>query len=263
LLKQLGAQTNPLGRLAASEVLRRSRLTDAQALRALKAIRGDALIAPSVMVAAFQESTSLEATTELLDYLAELMRGGWRPTGQELDSMLGRLPATARARAGGLRAFQGRDEQAGAKLARFEPLLEGGNAEGGRAVFFGSKVACATCHSIGNAGGNVGPDLTKVGAIRSGRDILESVLLPNASFAQGFESYRVMTTGGEEFNGIIARQTVDTVVLRGASGSDAHLWRKQIQEMSRSAISIMPEGLEQAMTQEEFRDLLAFLQALK
>jgi putative heme-binding domain-containing protein len=142
-------------------------------------------------------------------------------------------------------------------------LLAGGNVAGGRAVFFGNKVACSTCHSIGAVGGKVGPDLTKVGAIRSGHDLLESVLLPSASLAQGYESYRATIADGEEFCGIMVRQTADTVVLRSASGSEVQLWRNQIQEIRGAATSVMPEGLEQGMTPEEFRDLLAFLQSLR
>jgi len=87
--------------------------------------------------------------------------------------------------------------------------------------------------------------------------------LPSASFAQGYESYRVKIVDGEELTGIIVRQTPDTVVLRGASGSDVQLWRSEVQEMSRAATSLMPEGLEQGMTPDELRDLLAFLQSLK
>ena len=178
--------------------------------------------------------------------------------------MLVRWPANARAGAGVLRGWlKARDEDPRARLARFEPLLAGGNVTGGRAVFFGDKVACSTCHSIGEVGGKVGPDLTKVGAIRSGHDILESVLLPSASFAQGYESYRVTVADGAELSGIIVRQTADTVVLRGAGGSDVQLGRNQIQQMRRAPTSVMPEGLEQGMTSEEFRDLLAFLQSLK
>src|ERR1044072_3886371 len=50
--------------------------------------------------------------------------------------------------------------------------------------------------------GKVGPDLTKSGAIRSVRDLLESIVLPSASFAQGYESYRVTLADGEEITGI-------------------------------------------------------------
>jgi len=190
--------------------------------------------------------------------------GGWQPDRPELDDMLGRWPAAARAAAGTLRGLlKERDEDARARIVGFEPLLAGGNVTGGRAVFFGSKVACSTCHSIGEIGGKIGPALTKVGAIRSGHDILESVLFPSATFAQGYESYRITIADGEELSGIIVRQTADTVVLRGVSGSDLQLGRNRIQEMRRASASIMPEGLEQGMTPEEFRDLLAFLQSLK
>jgi putative heme-binding domain-containing protein len=130
-------------------------------------------------------------------------------------------------------------------------------------VFFGSKVACGSCHSIGNDGGRVGPDLTKIGAVRSGRDILESILLPSASFAQGYDNYRITTKDAEEISGIIAQQSPDAVVLRAASGAEVQVPRSGIQEIRRSTISVMPEGLEQGMTQDEFRNLLAFLQSLK
>ncbi len=256
LLQQLGARTNPVARLAASDVLRRARLSDAQALRALMAIRGDALIPPGALLAAFHESTSAEATSALLNHVAELMRASWRPSRQELESWLARWPPEAGAETEVLRGLvKERDEESRARLARFEPLLSGGNPAAGRAVFFGNRVACGTCHTIGDAGGKIGPDLTKVGGIRSRRDILESVLLPSASFAQGYESYRGRMADEEEFNGIIVRQTPEIVVVRGAGGSDVQLARRQIQDISRAAASLMPEGLEQGMTPEEFRDL--------
>ena len=122
---------------------------------------------------------------------------------------------------------------------------------------------CSTCHSIGTAGGKVGPDLTKVGAIRSGRDLVESILLPSSTFAQGYESYLATTTDERELSGIIIRQSAVDVALRDASGAELQLRKDQIRELRRSAISIMPEGLERGLTREEFRDLLAFLQSLK
>jgi putative heme-binding domain-containing protein len=124
-------------------------------------------------------------------------------------------------------------------------------------------VACSTCHSIGDAGGKVGPDLTKIGAIRSGRDILESIVLPNTSFAQGYDNYRATTKDGDEIMGMIARQSADAIVLRGTSGAEVQVPRTRIQELTRSTISVMPEGLELGMTEVEFGDLLAFLQGLK
>src|SRR6266516_2329898 len=73
-----------------------------------------------------------------------------------------------------------------------------------------------------------------------------------------FEASRVFADGLVFPRGLVwrkgTRQTADSVVLRSASGADVQLRRNQIQEMSRVAASIMPEGLEQGMTPEEFRD---------
>ena len=149
------------------------------------------------------------------------------------------------------------------RLAEFEPLLTGGDPGRGRAVFFGTKVACASCHRIRDQGGQIGPDLTRIGAIRSGHDLLESVLWPSSTFAQGFEPYTVATADGRVLNGLIARQDADVLILRDSSGAETRLRRDEIEELRRSETSLMPDGLGRALTREEFSDLLAFLRSQK
>ena len=95
------------------------------------------------------------------------------------------LPAARRSALLRVNAESVRDRQA--RLAEYEPLLTGGDPGRGRAVFFGRTAACATCHRVGDEGGRVGPDLTRIGAIRSGHDLLESILWPSSTFAQGYE----------------------------------------------------------------------------
>ena len=78
------------------------------------------------------------------------------------------------------------------RLRKLEPLLTaGGDVGHGRRIFYGEKVACSSCHTIGAEGGHVGPDLTGIGATRSGRDLLEAIVFPNASFVPGHEVYTV------------------------------------------------------------------------
>lgn len=150
-----------------------------------------------------------------------------------------------------------------AHLMRFEPSLKGGDPERGRVVFSSPKVACSSCHRIGKAGGVVGPDLTRVGAIRSGRDLLESILYPSSTFAQGYDRYIVATTDGRVLDGLVARQSDEAVVLRDAGGAESRIKRGDIRDMKRQAASMMPEGLERSLSEGEFRDLLAFLQSLR
>ena len=60
-----------------------------------------------------------------------------------------------------------------ARLAELAPLEAGGDAERGRQIFFGKKAACANCHTVAALGGKVGPDLSAIGKIRSGGDLIE------------------------------------------------------------------------------------------
>jgi putative heme-binding domain-containing protein len=150
-----------------------------------------------------------------------------------------------------------------ARLRSFEPLLEGGNEQRGRTLFFAVKTACSTCHRVAGQGGMVGPDLTKIGAIRSGRDLIESIVRPSSTFAQGYESYSLTLKDGSETDGIIARRNADFVVLRDSSGAERQFRSGQILEMKPKGLSIMPEGLDGTLSREEFRDLLAFLRGLR
>jgi hypothetical protein len=87
------------------------------------------------------------------------------------------------------------------RLRNLEPLLTaGGDAGHGRRIFYGEKVACSSCHTIGAEGGHVGPDLTGVGAIRSGHDLLEAIVaLPTDMFYNtGISTYVWIVTNRKE-----------------------------------------------------------------
>jgi putative heme-binding domain-containing protein len=201
---------------------------------------------------------------ELVEYLTDAARRGWEPAPAELDELVAALPESVRASAAKLRdSLRDAAERRRARLAEYEPLLTGGDANRGRALFFGNKVACATCHRVGAEGGQVGPDLTKVGAVRAGRDILESIVLPSSTFAQGFDPYVVQTKSGEVYGGTIPQPDADVVEIHDSAGKTTRLHKDQVKRMQRQTVSIMPEGLPAALTKDEFRDLLAFVQSLK
>jgi putative membrane-bound dehydrogenase-like protein len=262
LIGQLGATDSPLAALGAAELAGRARLDDSCRLWLLAAVRGRALVTPATLRRAFAAPLGKEVASAWLDYVESSLRAGWKPAEPDLRAMLdaaSSVPAERRAalmrlREDGLETLQGR-------LSELERSLTGGDPLRGRAIFFGAKAACATCHRLDDAGGSVGPDLTRVGATRSGRDLLESIIWPSSTFAQGYEPYSVATTDGRVLDGLIARQDAAVVVLREASGTETRLRRDEIDELRRSPTSLMPAGLERALTQSELGDLLAFLKA--
>jgi putative heme-binding domain-containing protein len=149
------------------------------------------------------------------------------------------------------------------KLRRLEPLLKaGGDVGRGRRIFFGEKVACSSCHTIGAEGGHVGPDLTGIGAIRSGHDLLEAIVFPSASFVPGHEVFLV-DLANDRLSGVIRSQSREAVVLITGPNGEVRIPRSAIRSIEPSKVSLMPEGFDEELTQAELIDLLAFLQAEK
>src|SRR2546425_10358506 len=116
-----------------------------------------------------------------------------------------------------------------------EPLLHGGDIDRGREIFFGKKAGCASCHTIMADGGDVGPDLTGVGAIRSGLDLLEAIVYPSASFVPGHEVYRV-ETAHEVYTGVQGESAPDSVLIISGPRDRVRIPRKEILSIRPSSV---------------------------
>jgi putative membrane-bound dehydrogenase-like protein len=152
------------------------------------------------------------------------------------------------------------------ETARLEQLLKdlpSGDVRRGQAVFNGAKAQCAACHKIGYVGGTVGPDLTRVGGIRTQRDLLESIVFPSASFVRSYEPVRVVTTDGRTLSGVIKTDGPDEIVLAIAADKEERIARKDIESLAPGTVSVMPDGLEKQLSVQELADLVAFLQACR
>ena len=143
------------------------------------------------------------------------------------------------------------------------PKLAGGHPDRGREVFFSKKAACYTCHRAGEQGGEVGPDLSRIGQIRTHRDLAESILFPSLTIVNGYELFSINDVKGRVFDGIIHRETPTAIVLRKADASEVRVDREDIDFMQRLTKSIMPDGLDQTISTEQLRDLIAFLKSQK
>lgn len=149
------------------------------------------------------------------------------------------------------------------KLDTFLAAHKDGDIRRGQAVFHSPRAACAACHALGYLGGKTGPDLTRIGAIRSERDLLESILFPSASLVRSYEPVLVTTRAGKTFNGLILRETPDEIELATGPTQKVRLARGDIEELAPSRTSVMPGGLDQVLTPQELADLLAFLKSRK
>jgi putative membrane-bound dehydrogenase-like protein len=146
-----------------------------------------------------------------------------------------------------------------ARIETLLPRMAQGDARRGHSVYYSSKAACSACHRLGYAGGVVGPELTRIGEIRTERDLLESILYPSMSFVRSYEPVQVVTVDGRTINGAIVDETEKEYILATGPDQEVRLARDQVEQIDPSTVSVMPGGLDGQLTPEELADLVAFL----
>jgi putative heme-binding domain-containing protein len=143
-------------------------------------------------------------------------------------------------------------------------MTHGGDAARGRALFAdGRKLACGQCHSVDGRGGTVGPDLRSIGDKFGRRELVEAVLSPSAAIAVGYETTIVRTRSGDVFDGIVREATDAGLALACADGQVVRIDAADVLERRAATLSMMPKGLQGALTFQEFADLIDYLASLR
>jgi putative heme-binding domain-containing protein len=146
-------------------------------------------------------------------------------------------------------------QQIVADVARF------GDPVRGEAVFRRKDQLCLKCHAIAGAGGQVGPDLSSIGASAPVDYLVESLLEPNKAIKENYHAVLVTTESGKLYTGIKVRQTKSEFVLRTAEDREVAIPLKDIEEQAPGR-SLMPDGLTDTLTRGELLDLVRFLSEL-
>ena len=131
-----------------------------------------------------------------------------------------------------------------------------GDVAKGRNLFL---TTCGTCHRLFKEGGTLGPELTGYDRTDINYLLLHTVD-PNADIREGYEVQRVVTSDGRVLEGIIKKQTGGTITLEPPLGGKATtLTKEKIADMQVQQTSFMPERLLEPMTDDQIRDLFAYL----
>ncbi len=253
--------TSPTARVDAARLLARSRLTKEQqaALTPLLATAGAIELGELLRVARRLDATIGQQWAEQVvksPAFATLEESMVRTAFQTLspdnyERVLG--PAA--------RAVAAQNDQKKRQLETLAAAAAKGRAAEGRAVYANS--ACAACHTADGLGRAMGPDLSRIGSIRGPRDLLESILLPNATIARDFETHVIETGDGQSHLGAIKSDGAEALVLIDLAGTEKPIPHAQIVGQTTLTTSLMPAGLEQAFTEQQLLDLVAWLASLK
>ncbi len=154
-----------------------------------------------------------------------------------------------------------------AKKRQLSPLAEkvvaSGSAAKGAEHFKMGKGTCIACHKIGGIGRPIGPDLSHIGAIRTERDLLESILFPSNTLARDYEAHVIETSDGQQTLGVIKSHAAEGLVVLDIAGQEKTIAHQTIVGDTTLTTSLMPMGLDQTMPEAELLDLVAWLRSLK
>ena len=146
-------------------------------------------------------------------------------------------------------------------ISRRETAAPTGDRAAGETLFWG-KAACGTCHTVGSRGGRLGPDLTRMGRLRSLKYLREAVVTPGADITPGYATVTVTTKDGRKITGVQKAYDNFSAQLMDASEKFHSFLRSDTQSITREFRSLMP-SYEKSLSGRELDDVLAYLVSLR
>ncbi len=135
-----------------------------------------------------------------------------------------------------------------------EKSLQQADLRSGRRLF---QKSCSQCHRLYDQGKQIGPDLT--GSQRANLDyLLENVVDPSAVVGKDFRMTSILTADGRTLSGLVVSKNDKTLYCKHRLTQET-IAVDEIDQLSETNLSPMPEGLLDKLTADEIRDLVAYL----
>ncbi len=144
----------------------------------------------------------------------------------------------------------------------YEKAIEMGNPGRGAVLFASPTQACLSCHQVGQAGGQVGPDLTKIATQRKPIEIVDSLWNPQSVVAKEYQAIAVLLADGLVLRGHLVSETDQEIVLREHSSNQQRRILQEDIEAVQEVGSLMPTGLMNSLSEQDQLDLISFVSDL-
>ena len=109
------------------------------------------------------------------------------------------------------------DEQLQSLVAQ---VLEKGDPARGEEIFRRKDLSCMKCHAISGAGGQIGPDLSPVGATSPVDYVINSILFPEMAVKEAYLMKTIIDFDGKIHQGVVVDANDDRVILKDANGKE-------------------------------------------
>ena len=147
-------------------------------------------------------------------------------------------------------------------LARNDAVKLTGDPARGKTYYEG-KGSCATCHIVDGRGGNLGPDLSNIGARRSASYLREALVDPGAAVPEDFLVVSLVTKDGRRIRGIRANEDSFTIQVRDSSGAFHSVRKSDLSELKKEFSSSLMPSYRESLSSSEIDDIVAFLAGLR
>ena len=135
-----------------------------------------------------------------------------------------------------------------------------GNADNGRKVF---ASQCATCHRVGDSGGRLGPDLSRIGSARSRDALIREIRTPSEWMAPGYESVTIVTNDGQKIRGVKKNEDTFSIQIMDARERLQGYLKSDVQQVVFEKASLMPEYGKERLNDSDLNDLIGYLRTLR
>lgn len=204
---------------------------------------------------------SEEADALVLTWLQKL-KDGAVPKEIQLDVVFAAQGRKATAVKDALKAYQSKQNKKDS-LYGFREVLHGGDARRGKEIFYErAEAACFRCHKINGEGGDVGPDLGKIGGQKEREYLLESIVHPNSIISPGYENVVLTLKNGTTVMGILKQESETELTVNSPEDGPMKIKKADIAKREKGMSSMLPE-LGTILTKQDLRDVIEFMANLK
>ncbi len=263
LISSIAAPRPPMERSEAAGVLERSKLNAKQMQQLATAMENINPMELTSLLNAFKGCADEKIGDQLITSLSK-SKAKSALRSDQIKPLLEKFPESVQKKGEALLASvnigtKGQKE----KLDKLEKIIATGDKDRGHLVFNNQKTACLVCHAIGYVGGKFGPDLTHIGKVRTARDLLEAIIYPSSNFVRSYEPVTVKTKSGGTFYGIQKETSSDHVTIVMGPGAEQRIEKSEVTEIEPGPVSLMPQGLDAVISQQDLADLVVFLKSLQ